>query len=542
MLPATNERHFRAAWGMTAMNHKKLIALFLAGLAVSVTGAAATGEHVLRLRMPGQSETLDPHLRHVVADRVLDTMMLDGLTREDATGAPVPAAAVSWEISPDGRRYTFHLRQGARFSDNHPVTSGDFLYALRRLVDPKTAAGGTDAILPVLHARDCLAGKMAPEALGVSAPDPMTLVIELEHADVFFSTWAAQLVPLEKEVLDRWGREWVQPGHMVSNGPFVLAEYIPHGNIKFVRNPTYWNAAKIRLEEVDFLAVDNARTAQRMFQAGEMDIVSLSSEDVRDGKLAPNAQVHTAPLNRTSYLFFNMRQGPLAESQPLRRALALTLDQPLIIKIQQTLDDPAFAMIPPQFPNYPHPREDFADRSMQDRLAQARTLYAQAGYNANHPLEFKFTYWDGKTCAALQEMWRAALGAKVNCEIFPDDNGLFAAYRTGQFELGGKSESSAAPDARNLLDNIRHAPPNPTENEGDYSNPRFNDLLDQANGIADPTVHGAKVAEAEQVLLADQAIIPLSFTRVAYATSPNVTGYQQLPSRSLFVDSVDIAP
>jgi len=523
------------------MNLKTLAVPLLAGLILGSTGTAAA-EHVLRLRLPGQSETLDPHLRHAVADRVLDTMMLDGLTREDATGAPVPAAATSWEISPDGRRYSFHLRPGATFSDGRPVTSADFLYAFRRLVDPKTASGGTDAILPVLHARDCLAGTLAPDALGVEAPDPMTLVITLDHADSFFTTWAAQLVPLERELIDRWGREWVQPGHMVSNGPFVLAAYTPHGDIRFVRNPTYWNAAKIRLDEVDFLAVDNGRTAQRMFQAGEMDVVSLSSEDAKDGKLLAGAQLHTAPLNRVTYLFFNMRQGPLAESLPLRRALALSLDQPVIIKIQQTLDAPAFALVPSQFPDYPHPREDFADRAMPDRIAEARKLYAQAGYGPDRPLEFKFTYWDGKTCAALQEMWRAALGAKLTCEIFPDDNGLYGAYRTGQFELGGKGENAAVPDARNLLDSLRHAPPNPTENEGDYANPRFNALLDQANETADPAAHAAKVAEAEQVLLADQAVIPVSFTLVAYATSPKVTGYRQLPSRSLFVDDVDVAP
>jgi oligopeptide transport system substrate-binding protein len=102
------------------MNLKILAAPLLACLILGDAGTAAADEHVLRLRLPGQSETLDSHLRHVVADRVLDTMMLDGLTREDATGAPVPAAATSWEISPDGRRYTFHLRPGAKFSDGHP--------------------------------------------------------------------------------------------------------------------------------------------------------------------------------------------------------------------------------------------------------------------------------------------------------------------------------------------------------------------------------------------------------------------------------------
>jgi len=507
--------------------------------AVAFGGTASAAEHVLRLRLPGVSETLDPHLRRGVGDRVLDTIMLEGLTREDATGAPVPGAAFSWEISSDGLRYTFHLRQGAKFSDGHPVTSADFLYAFRRLVDPKTAASGTEPIIPVLNARDCLAGKRAPDALGVAAPDPMTLIITLEHPDAFFTVWAAQLVPLEQEVVERWGREWVQPGHMVSNGPFVLAAYVPHGDIKFTRNPDYWNAAKIRLNDVDFVAVDSGRTAQRMFEAGELDVVSLSSEDAQEGKLMPGAKLHMAPMNRTSYLFFNMRQGPLAGSQPVRRALALTVDLPVLLKVEQVLDDPAFAVIPPQYPDYSHPREDFADWPMAKRIAEARKLYAQAGYSDSHPLEFKFTYYDGKTCAALQEIWRASLGVKMTCDVVQDDNGR---YQLGQFELGGKGENSAAPDARDLLDNLRYPAPSSIENEGAYNNPKFNELMDQADQIADPKARGAKLGEAEAVVLADQAVIPISFTKVAYATSAKVGGYQQLPSRSLFLDDVDVAP
>jgi oligopeptide transport system substrate-binding protein len=520
------------------MNSKTLVVTMLAGLALGTSLPASATEHVLRLRGPTAEDSLDPALRQSIGGRVLDTIMLEGLTREDATGAPVPGTAASWEISSDGRRYTFHLRPGAKFSDGHPVTSADFLYALRRLVDPKTAAAGTEPIIPVLNARDCLAGKLSPDALGVAAPDPMTLVITLEHPDAFFTSWAVLLFPLEQEVVERWGREWVQPGHMVSNGPFVLADHVPHGDFKLTRNPTYWNAAKIRLNEVDFVAV-NARTAMTMFEAGELDVVSLSSEDAQGGRLIAGAKLHTVPQNRTSYLFFNMRQGPLADSQPVRRALALTLDLPVLLKVEKVLDDPAFAVVPPQYPEYSHPREDFADWPMAKRIAEARRLYADAGYSDSHPLEFKFTYYDGKTCAALQEIWRASLGVKMTCDVVEDDDGR---YHLGQFELGGKGESSAAPDARVLLDNLRYPAPSSVENEGAYNNPKFNELMDQAAQIADPKARGAKMGEAEAVALADQAVIPISSTRIAFATSAKVSGYQQLPSRSLFLDDVDVAP
>jgi len=140
-----------------------LLAMGLACALGLLAGTASATPRELHLVNPGEPESMDPAHRHFAADRVLGTILLEGLTREDGDGNAVPGAAVSWEASTDGLHYTFHLRPEARFSDGHPVTAENFVYAARRWVDPKTASEATAAIEPVLHARDCIGGKLPPE-------------------------------------------------------------------------------------------------------------------------------------------------------------------------------------------------------------------------------------------------------------------------------------------------------------------------------------------------------------------------------------------
>jgi oligopeptide transport system substrate-binding protein len=518
-----------------------LLAAGLSCVLSSLPGSGFAQDRVLRLINPGQPESLDPAHRHFTADRVLGTILLEGLTRENGDGNAVPGAADSWEVSADGLHYMFHLRPNAQFSDGHPVTAENFVYAARRWVDPKTASEATSAIDSVLHARDCIAGKLPPEAIGVTAAGPLTLAVTLERPNPFFPALAGQLVPMEQEVVERWGRAWTQPEHMVSNGPFTLAEFVLHGNIAFVKNPHYWNAAKIKLDRVNFISVDNSRTAQRMFQAGEVDAVSLSSEDFKNGGPLPGAQLRLQPIYRIAYLFFNMRGGPLAEKRSLRRALALALDQDtLTTKILKSVSDPAYAMVPAIYPSYPHPREDFADRPMADRIEEARRLYAEAGYGADHPLVVKAVLGDKKTCAAIQEMWHAALGFIAECDI-EDDHGAEEAYKTGQFDLGDNGDGGPVPDPFKILSDHRGQPVG-EENTGHYNSPAYDAQLTAAQNAPDPKARAAKLAEAERVLLDDQAMIPLMFSNVAYAVSPRVHGYRALASRGLFLDDTTVDP
>ncbi len=509
-------------------------------LAISLASPAWADERVLRLVAPAEVETLDPHLRIWAAERIVTTMMLDGLTREDANGEPSPAGAQSWDVSSDGRQYVFHLRPEARFSDGKPVTAEDFVYAFRRYVDPKTHSRSTSAIESVLHARDCLNGRLPPEALGVVATDSLTLTVTLSHPSPFFLNWATLLVPLERTVIERWGDAWTEPGHMVSNGPFMLSQFQRGGTIELVRSPTYWNRDRIRLDRIRLIVPPRRDATEEMFDHGALDAMALTDDQVQQQRAALGDRLKIQPLNRIAYYVFNLRMGPLAEQSNLRRALALSFEpEALARQLSAQTAEPANSIIPRNFPAYAHPRLDFAARPMADRLAEARRLYAEAHYGPQRPLVVNLVEASRKRCEIVAEMWRAALGAQIQCTIVEDDASRFDAYRRGDFDMGYLVENAAAPDPLELLESFQGTPLN-ASNVGHYENAEFDDLLRQADASPDFLSRAEKLAHAERVLLNDLPAIPISYGRVAYVVAPRVKGFRVLPSRGMFVDGVTV--
>jgi oligopeptide transport system substrate-binding protein len=518
------------------------ISLVLAALTAVgwCVGANAADDRVLRLVTPREVQTLDPHLRTWAAERIVTTMMLDGLSREDANGDPVPGGAAAWDISSDGRRYVFHLRPDAQFSDGRPVTANDYVYAFRRYVDPKTHSQSTGAIESVLHARDCLSGKLPPEALGVAATDSRTLTVTLAHPSPFFLHWATLLVPLERDLIEKWGDRWTEPGHMVSNGPFILADFHKTGAIALVKNPRYWNASAIRLDRITFIPVADRQLQLEMFTAGELDAINLTDDQVTERRAKLGDQIKIQPINQAAYYFFNMTAGPLADQPSLRRALALSLEPEVIArKLDAPTIEPANSLIPRNFPAYAHPRLDFAARPIADRLTEARRLYAEAHYGPQRPLAINLVDNARNRCQTIADMWKAALGVQVTCTIVEDDEARFAAYRHGDFDMGFLIEAAAAPDPLEILEAFQGTPEN-FGNVGHYRSVKFDDLLREATESADFLARAEKLARAERILLDDLPALPLAYGRTAYLVNPRIKGFRMLPSRSMFVDGATI--
>jgi oligopeptide transport system substrate-binding protein len=513
--------------------------LGLAALLMAVwCGSAAAAEHVLRLGTPFEIVTLDPHLHTLAAERVVTTMMLDGLLREDATGEPMPAGAESWDISSDGRRYVFHLRPTAKFSDGRPVTADDYVYAFRRYVDPKTHSRSTGAIESILHARDCLTGKLPPDALGVTATDRLTLTVVLSHPSPFFLHWSPLLVPLERDVIERWGDQWTAPGHMVSNGPFTLAGLHPGGAVELVKNPSYWNEAAIRLDRIELIPLHDRDQELAEFQAGRLDAVILAEDQIADQADRFTGQIKTQPVNRIAYYFFNLAKAPFTDQKGLRRALSLSLETETVARrLGSSTEEPANSFIPRNFSAYAHPRLDFAARPMAARLLEARRLYGEAHYGPEHPLSFNLVEGSQRRCQIVADMWKTALGAEVTCTIIENPQERFAAYRRGDFDVGLMIIAAAAPDPLELLESFQSLPFNPGS-FGGYRSIKFDDLLLDAANSSDFLSRAEKLAQAERVLLDDLPAMPLAYSRVAYMVGPRVRGFRMLPSGSMFVDDV----
>ncbi|RCS21301.1 peptide ABC transporter substrate-binding protein, partial [Phyllobacterium salinisoli] len=222
-------------------------------------GASPTlAEAVLHRGNSAEPQTLDQAHTSMDIEGFILKDLYEGLTIYDAGGAVVPGVAESWTVSDDGTVYTFYLRSNAKWSDGSPVTAEDFLFSLRRIEDPKTAAGYANILYPIKNAEKVNKGELPVDQLGVEAVDDQTLEITLEQPTPYFIQILAHqtALPVSKASVEKNGTKFVQPGIMVSNGAFKLTGHVPNDNLTVEKNPEYWDAANVKLDKVIFYPID----------------------------------------------------------------------------------------------------------------------------------------------------------------------------------------------------------------------------------------------------------------------------------------------
>lgn len=392
--------------------------LMLLGAALAASLAVAPGRadaatRELRRTSTGEPSTLDPQLWTYGQDGNLAQDLFQGLTTLDAAARPVPGQAESWSVSPDGRRYSFRLRSGLVWSDGTPMDSGDFLWSFRRLFDPRTAAPSASLLYVIRNARAVNTGKLPPAQLGVLAPDPRTVVIELDTpAPYLLDLLVHRAFPVPRHVVEKWGREWTRPGRIVSNGAFVLGEWRPGSHVRLDRNPRFHEVAGVRLDAVYHVPVEDPGAALRRYRAGELDVVvSLPSEQIPTLRREYGTQLHLVQQMGIEYLAFNTRRPPFDDAR-VRRALSMAVDREILAaKILQAGEPAAFCLVPPGVVNYPAPGcADFGAWSQARRVEEARRLLESAGFGTRRPLALRLRFANSETqrrlALAMAAMWQ----------------------------------------------------------------------------------------------------------------------------------------
>ena len=221
-----------------------------------------------------EPDSLDPQLARTDAAFNILRDLFEGLTAVGADGSPTPASAESWTVSPDGLEYTFTLRENVRWSNGDPVVADDYVAGMRRLVDPATASPYAQFIDPILNAAAISRGEKKPEDLGVTARDPRTVVVRLAAPAPYLLGLLAQppTYPLHRASFAANGAEYARPGKLVSNGAFVLEDWVIGSQVIARRNPRYWDDAQTRLERVHYVHIGDAGTELRQYRAGQLDV------------------------------------------------------------------------------------------------------------------------------------------------------------------------------------------------------------------------------------------------------------------------------
>jgi oligopeptide transport system substrate-binding protein len=507
-------------------------AALLLAIAAVVAVPPATAEQLLRRSSTGEPQTLDPQLWLYGQDGNLAQDMFQGLTTVDAAARTIPGLAESWTVSPDGRRYVFRLRTGLQWSDGKTLDSGDFLYSFRRLFDPATASPSAALLYVIRNARLVNTGKLPVTALGVSAPDPRSFVIELEHPAPYLTELLVhRAFPVPRHVVDRYGRAWTRAGNFVSNGPFTLGEWRPGQFVRLIRNPRFHDAKNVRLDAVLHIPIEDPRAALVRYRAGELDIaISLPSDLIDELRRDFGRELHLVRQIGLEYLAFNTQRAPLDDVR-VRRALSMAVDRQMLgARVLRAGEPAAYCLVPPGVRDYPQGGcADFASWPQARRVAEARRLLTEAGFGPRRSLTLRFRHPNSEThrrvALAISAMWQV-IG--VRTELLTGDlRAHQLAIQQGDFDVARASwyaEDTDASSFLRLLDS-RSGPMNVSR----FADAAFDRELARSDGLADPRARAAAMRAAEQRAMALQPVAPLYVYVSRRLVSSRVQGWVDNP-------------
>ncbi|HLZ65990.1 MAG TPA: peptide ABC transporter substrate-binding protein [Aliidongia sp.] len=491
---------------------------------------AVAADNVLRRGNSAEPESLDPQKITGLSEANVVRDLFEPLITLDADRHPVPGAAQSWDVTADQKTWTFHLRPDAKWSDGTPMTAEDWVYSFRRLVDPATGAAKFDQIRSVVNAEAIASGREKDLAkLGIVAVDRNTLRFDLSQPELILPLLIADVGadPVPRAAIEKWGAQWTRPGHIVSNGPYVLESWNPHDKIVLTKNPLFHDAAHVAIDRAEHYPVDDLNRGVKQYRAGELDWAGLPKSQLTWARKELPAELHSGDVLFLWYLFFNMQQGPLAgpEHKNIREAMSLALDRQTIVdKIDPRGQKPAYSMISSLMPDYTPQPYDWQALPQTERLARAKRLMADAGYGPDHPLKLTLSYTTSDDTRvyllALAAMWKP-IGVDVTL-----DNMEWQVYQTKlrqkDYEIGILSEVPEFDDPTEFL--IPYRTDAGLYNHCGYSNRDFDALMDRAAHATDTGARRKALEAAERTVLADYALVPLQFGVANYLVNPRLIG------------------
>jgi oligopeptide transport system substrate-binding protein len=482
-----------------------------------------------------EPESLDPAIIVAQADMRIVSAMFEGLTRlEPVQARAVPGLAESWDISADGRIYTFHLRTNLLWSTGEPITSADVVYSWLRALDPKTASRYAGQLYYLKNAEEFNTGKITNAALmGVSAPDPFTVRAELNHPTSFFLDICAMplacVVP--RQTIEKYGDHWLMARPLPVSGAYELAAWRLNDKVRFRKNPRYWDAANTQSEIIDILPVGSPNTALNLYERGQVDIVwdkELIPSELMD-VLLQRPDFHSFTYLGNYFVRFNVTRKPFDDPR-VRKALALAVNKERIVKkITRAGELPTAQFVPPGTANYHSPDGLGYDPEL------ARKLLAEAGYPGGQGFprfEYLFNAAAGgggkiheSVAIELQQMWRDELG--IQMDLRQVEAQIFWGMQTRlDYQLSRSSWIGDYNDANTFLGMFVTGDGN---NETGWSNPHYDELVHAANEETDLTRREKLFQQAETILIHDELpVLPLYiYVGINYFDTNKISGIWQ---------------
>lgn len=453
----------------------------------------------------------------------------EGLVRYDRRGRIAPGVAERWDVTPT--RMTFHLRSDARWHDGKPVVADDFIYAWSLINDPDYAAPYAAIMNPIKNAEQVQNGDLPLSALGVSAPDSQTLVVELESACGYCLSLMAHAAfyPVRREFHQGAGENYgAEPDTLLYNGPFRLTEWTRGARLRLEKNETYWNADAISLNQIDvgYITEDN-RTRLNLFRDGQIALARLGAETVRDAA-EQGMRLRTFVSGGMAYLSFNTRAARATNDVRVRRAIQAVFDPDEFVNriIAVPGYRPAYSFFPSWLAGVEEPfAEEYPLAKLPVDFERGRALIdAAIKDRGGEPMTLTLLTVTSPTGARIAEYFQGLLSTRLGIEVKVDQQ-TFKQYlqkvRDGNFDIALSSWYPDYSDVATFADLLGSRNPN---NRGRFDDAAYDEALMRVLRSAD-TAERMKATNQLQLIIRDQVpVLPMAETGSAYLVHPQLRG------------------
>ncbi|PZO81568.1 MAG: ABC transporter substrate-binding protein [Mesorhizobium amorphae] len=474
--------------------------------------------------------TLDHHKTSTVAEGNVMRDLYEGLVVQDAKAAVIPGVAERWDVSEDGLRYTFHLRENAKWSNGDPVTAGDFVFAYRRVQDQKTAAPYANMLYPMVNAEAINKGEKKLDELGVKAVDDRTLEITLSQPTPYFLELLTHQIayPLHEKSVTEFGDRFVQPGNMVTNGAYMLGSFTPNDKIVLNKNPNFHDAANVQIETVNVIPFEDRSACLRRFEAGEVQSCSdLPYEQLSYMREKLGDQVHVAPYLGTYYLPVKVNKEKFKDVR-VRQAISMAIDRDFIAnEIWNGGMLPGYSMVPPGIGNYDEPVFlPYKDTDLLDREDEAKKLLEEAGVapgSLSVELRYNTSENHKNTMTAVADMLK---NIGITTTLFEmEGTGYFDYMKNdGDFDITRAGWIGDYSDPQNFL--FLFESQNLGFNYPRWSNAEYDAAMKKAGETGDLKERSAILRQAEEIFLREVPAIPIMYYGSGALVSSKLKGWE----------------
>ena len=512
------------------------------GLAVTGCGTAgnsggtSTASSAMKLSFApgGEPKTLDPQMSEGIPEANMETALFEGLTRLDKDNNPQLAIADNIDVSADGLTYTIKMKD-TKFSNGDSLTASDFKASWLHALDPAAAAQYAYQLYYIKNAEAYNSKKAKADDVGIKVVDPLTLQITLEAPCPYFKSLLAfpTYFPVDQKNVQAHANWNVDASTFVSNGPFMMKSWSHNDMIVLVKNPNYYDAADVKLNELDFNLVADAKAATTAYEAGQLDglMLDMAPEDIV--RFKQEGTLKQLPQLGTYFYRFNTTKKPLNDPR-VRQALTIALNrQDLIDNVFKGGQTPAYAYVPNAVPDAT-PGKDFrtvGGNFITEDLTKAKQLLAEAGYpdGKNFPTITILYNTNGAhqlPAQAIQDYWQKNLGIKV--QLQGQEWAVYLQSMQGlQYDIARSGWIGDYVDPMTFMDMFVT---NGGNNETGWSNAAYDKDIAEAKVSADQSVRMKDMHDAEKILMTDMPIMPIYYYVQNYLLKDDIKGVTYSPT------------